>query len=162
MDTVHECDRQTDRQTKLLSQIPCSAERRTVKRMWTELRDPLKFTWWIYALSECFLVLNRNDSKFLNRCNAQVYQYMNSELTVTAQSNLRNWNTRTNTTSTKCYLLNVCLLAGDWDWHRSLWKQFTLDQWCQSHVWQPTFITRTNSQISTDNIFYCFHCYYYS
>ena len=35
MDTVHECDRQTDgrtdRQTELLSQRPCNAERRTVK-----------------------------------------------------------------------------------------------------------------------------------
>ena len=35
MDTVHECDRQTDRQTdgrtKLRSQRPCNAERRTVK-----------------------------------------------------------------------------------------------------------------------------------
>jgi len=35
VDTVHECDRQTDRrtdgQTELLSQRPCNAERRTVK-----------------------------------------------------------------------------------------------------------------------------------
>ena len=35
MDTVHECDRQTDgqtdRQTELPSQRPCNAERRTVK-----------------------------------------------------------------------------------------------------------------------------------
>ena len=31
MDTVHECDRRTDRQTELRSQRPCNAERRTVK-----------------------------------------------------------------------------------------------------------------------------------
>ena len=35
MDTVHECDRHTDRQTdgrtELRSQRPCNAERRTVK-----------------------------------------------------------------------------------------------------------------------------------
>ena len=32
MDTVHECDRQTDGRTELRSQRPCNAERRTVKK----------------------------------------------------------------------------------------------------------------------------------
>ena len=33
MDTVHECDRRTDRRTELRSQRPCNAERRTVKML---------------------------------------------------------------------------------------------------------------------------------
>jgi len=31
VDTVHECDRRTDRRIELRSQRPCNAERRTVK-----------------------------------------------------------------------------------------------------------------------------------
>ena len=42
MDTVHECDRRTDRRTELRSQRPCNAERRTVKINSEDDRNTLK------------------------------------------------------------------------------------------------------------------------
>jgi len=43
------------------------------------------------------------------------------------------------------HLLDICLFAGDRDWHWSLWEQLTLDQGRQSYVRQPTLITATTS-----------------
>jgi len=79
VDTVHECDRQTDRQTELLSQIPCNAEHRTVKRLnafeMDMYRRMMRISWREHRTNNSIIVELQPTCRFLAEVKRRKLQY---------------------------------------------------------------------------------------